>query len=654
MKKIMLALVRASLGTPKTFIALFLGLGILLSLGIGQIQVDNRIEIWFPKKSPALQQFESDRKLLGEDRSLALGFALDHGSALQAAAQIQSILAQDSSVSQVQFPLSQGMADAQTVAQSQQALISRADSLSFRILLTPKSSWTEKDLDRLQALGQKIADSKQMQFHMLGIDWVNTAVNRSSTQESGLYTGLCYGLIVALLLLVLGWNRTIPITLVALVWTLCSTMGAFGWTQTALNIVSLIVPVLVLITSVAGLVHLSKAWREHGPKPEHLALILEASFWSMLTTALGLLSTCLSSMPVLQQFGAFAALGVFLGWVSLWALALPLCQILRTPYGNSKIQFLDRSSAKAAYGLAHFSLKNPVYISLGFGVLIVISILGLQKLRADNQASSYLPKDHPVIHALHWHEEHFGPSQSLRLELKGQLQNLPQLLELYQKVPAWSLHALLPSHSGSTWAQGALLDAPASQQKKRIELLDSLAQTQQIQIRPSGYLPLSIEMSDLVVQGQIQSLALAFGLIFPLIGWMLGGWRILIAAIFPNLIPVLFTLGVMGFAHIPLDIGTSILGALLLGLVVDNTLHLILHWRAQGMGTGSISRVYQNLGPSMLQSTLLLLIGFSVLSFADVSSLKNFGILISLGFGCGLLCEMLLTPLCMKWASRHD
>lgn len=654
MKKIMLALVRASLGAPKTFVALFLCLGMILGLGIGQIQVDNRIEIWFPKESPTLKQFESDRNLLGEDRTLALGFALSQGSVPAMSAKIQTLLAQDSAVSQVQFPLSPGMADPQTVALSRQALISAQDSLSFRILLSPKTSWTEKDLDRLQALGQKIADSNQMQFHMLGIDWVNTAVNRSSTQESGLYTGLCYGLIVALLLVVLGWNRTIPITLVALVWTLCSTMGAFGWTHTALNIVSLIVPVLVLITSVAGLVHLSKAWREHGPKAEHLALILEASFWSMLTTALGLLSTCLSSMPVLQQFGAFAALGVFLGWISLWALALPLCQILRTPYGPSKIQFLDRICSNTAFGLAQFSLHRPGLISLGFGILVMISLLGLQKLRADNQASSYLPHQHPVIQALHWHEDHFGPSQSLRLELKGQTQNLPQLLGLFQKVPSWNLHAILPPASGAVWIEGALLDAPASKQKERIDQLDSLAQSLQMELRPSGYMPLSIEMSDLVVQGQIQSLALAFGLIFPLIGWMLGGWRILIAAIFPNLIPVVFTLGVMGFAHIPLDIGTSILGALLLGLVVDNTLHLILHWRAQGMGSGSISQVYQNLGPSMLQSTLLLLIGFSVLSFADVSSLKNFGILISLGFGCGLLCEMLLTPLCMKWASRHN
>lgn len=649
--KFFVQLTQWSLRSPKTILCLGLVLAFCSLWGLMQTKVDNRIEIWFPKDSPALQNFEKDRQELGEDRIFALGFS--HSATQnphELAFKFTQVLGRDSATSSIDFPLSPGMAP-DSLVQKSQFLIGKEHS--FRLLLHPRHSWSEKDLERIAHIADSLAQQNQLQFYPLGVDWLNRAVNLSSTQESGLYTGLCYGLIFTLLIAALGLNRRMGFSLIALVWTLIVSLSLFGLSHTPLNIVSLIVPVLVLITSVAALVHLNKAWREKPGDLQHLALILEASFWSMLTTALGLLSTCLSSMPVLQQFGAFAAAGVLLGWISLLVIALPLLQIFPPKDSGTQRTGQDSFWSGISHALATLSLRRPGLMLCFFGLLVLLSLFGLRNLKADNQASSYLPAKHPALSALHWHEQEFGPSQSLRLELKGNAVNLSSLLMQMStldqiQVQSWRILG------DRIWVELGTYDAPASTHQKTIDELNLMAQRYDFTLRASGYLPLSIEMSNLVVKGQVQSLLMAFGLIFPLIGLMLGGWRVLLAAVLPNLIPVVVTLAAMASLGIALDIGTAILGALLLGLVVDNTLHLILHWKARGMTPTSILQVYKDLGPSMIPSTLILLCGFSVLSFAEVSSLRSFGLLISIGFGTGLICEMLLTPLCLSWIAKKE
>jgi hypothetical protein len=90
----------------------------------------------------------------------------------------------------------------------------------------------------------------------------------------------------------------------------------------------------------------------------------------------------------------------------------------------------------------------------------------------------------------------------------------------------------------------------------------------------AGYGRLFADMQDLLVIGQIQSFGWAFVLIFVLLVLL---WRSPTAALIcliPNLAPLYFIIVVMGITGIPLDMATSVIAGVVLGITVDDTIHL--------------------------------------------------------------------------------
>ena len=78
-----------------------------------------------------------------------------------------------------------------------------------------------------------------------------------------------------------------------------------------------------------------------------------------------------------------------------------------------------------------------------------------------------------------------------------------------------------------------------------------------------------------ILKDQINSLALAFVVIFLLIAGILRSGFLSILAIILNGIPVAVVLGFMGATGIKLDVATVTIAAALLGIVVDDTVHIL-------------------------------------------------------------------------------
>ena len=86
-------------------------------------------------------------------------------------------------------------------------------------------------------------------------------------------------------------------------------------------------------------------------------------------------------------------------------------------------------------------------------------------------------------------------------------------------------------------------------------------------------------IQDYLVDSQIRSLTLAFFIITVLMFALLGNWRLAVFALIPNVTPVLVGLGAMGVFGIDLTPGTVMVAAIVMGLVVDDTVHFLLGLR---------------------------------------------------------------------------
>ncbi len=166
-------------------------------------------------------------------------------------------------------------------------------------------------------------------------------------------------------------------------------------------------------------------------------------------------------------------------------------------------------------------------------------------------------------------------------------------------------------------------------------------------IEATGYLPLYVRIIDYTVASTISGLALAFAGVFLVLVVLLRSWRLVAAAVPPNLLAVATVFGVMGWTGIPLDIATATVGAIILGLAVDDTVHLLHRYQEAGGADTALAGA----GPAMVLTTAVLVLGFGVLLAAGSLSIVYFGVLITLAAAAALVADLLLLPLLLPHRS---
>ena len=116
---------------------------------------------------------------------------------------------------------------------------------------------------------------------------------------------------------------------------------------------------------------------------------------------------------------------------------------------------------------------------------------------------------------------------------------------------------------------------------------------------------------------------------------------------FATRLPVLLALGLIGWTGIPLDVATMTIAAIVLGLVVDDTVHL-LHRYVTAYGASSPVAAFRTsarqAGPRMAITTSVLAGGFLVLCLAQVKSIVWFGLLSSMAIAAAHAADLLALP----------
>ena len=147
------------------------------------------------------------------------------------------------------------------------------------------------------------------------------------------------------------------------------------------------------------------------------------------------------------------------------------------------------------------------------------------------------------------------------------------------------------------------------------------------------------------------SYMIAFAIISPLLILLIGNLRLGMAAIVPNLTPIVFILGVMGALGLPIDSVTLMIGSIALGLAVDDTIHFMHNFRRYFARSGDVEQAVvetlSSTGQALLLTTLVLSTGFFVYFFSTIMVLHNFGLLTAITIVVALLADVLLAPALM-------
>jgi predicted RND superfamily exporter protein len=146
-----------------------------------------------------------------------------------------------------------------------------------------------------------------------------------------------------------------------------------------------------------------------------------------------------------------------------------------------------------------------------------------------------------------------------------------------------------------------------------------------------------------------ESLIIAFGLVGLVVLILFRSIRAVFFTLLPNFFTLLLTGGIMGYFGIPLKPSTALIFSIALGIDGDNSIHLLAKFRQEMAANGrrvraAISTTLSEAGTSMIYTSIVLFLGFSVFAFSEFGGTKALGLLMSASLLITNFSNLILLP----------
>ncbi len=449
--------------------------------------------------------------------------------------------------------------------------------------------------------------------------------------------------------------RSVKSTILTLLVVLLSTIWVFGLMallKIPIYAVSTMIPVMLIAIGVAYAIHLYS----------HLQLYLrekpdagkkEASvdmlhyMWrpvgaTAITTAVGFISLLTSEVYPIKYFGLFTAFGVIMAM--LFSLILIPAGIM--VFGLPKVKKSRKSRPAKDTGLANnfvaALLKRKTATILITAAVIMVSIVGMQKIWINSSFLDKFEKDSDIVLTDRFVNEHFGGTTSINLVLdsegKKDVFKSPEVLKLADQMQhqlvseldvvgnSFSLadyikrmnkvmnadmeefntipddkdmiaqYLLLYEMSGDPENLNKVVDYEyakmnitfqlksdnSKELKSAMALIDSYEDDfaeHGVTLNYAGSGYKGLIFGDLILEGQIKSLLLSLLIVILLLSLMFKNFKIGLIGSVPIIITALISFGIMGFLNIPLNTTTALLSSIAIGIGIDYAVHFIEQYR---------------------------------------------------------------------------
>ena len=192
-------------------------------------------------------------------------------------------------------------------------------------------------------------------------------------------------------------------------------------------------------------------------------------------------------------------------------------------------------------------------------------------------------------------------------------------------------------------------------QKKADELFD----TASYHVTFTGSSVSFLEGSSFIIKGLKESIFWAFLLITLCMLYLFRSFRILVCSLIHNLIPLVVTAGVMGWAGIALKPSTVLVFSVALGIAIDVTIRFLINYKQelphlQNDVPHTLVQTIRHTGISIIYTSLVLIAGFIIFCLSDFGGTKALGWLTSLTLIVGTLTNLILLPVLILSTSKKQ
>lgn len=158
-----------------------------------------------------------------------------------------------------------------------------------------------------------------------------------------------------------------------------------------------------------------------------------------------------------------------------------------------------------------------------------------------------------------------------------------------------------------------------------------------------------LEGSRYILNGLKDSIMWAFLFIALCMLYLFRSARILFCSLIPNIIPLLITAGIMGWAGIPLKPSTVLVFSVALGIAIDVTIRFLVNYKQELPHNNydkkqTVIETIHSTGISIIYTSLVLIAGFVIFCFSSFDGTKALGWLTSITLITATFTNLVLLP----------
>jgi len=561
-------------------------------------------------------------------------------------------------------------------------------------------------------LQQAEADYPQIEFRLAGISMLNNAFPEASMSDGQKLIPLAFAvIIIALLFLLKGVSGTVA-TVILVLFSIVIGMGAGGHMGIQLSPPSASAPIIILTIAIAGAVHLlvtmlqeiHRGMNKHDAIVESMRVNFTPIFLTSITTALGFLSLNSSEAPPFADLGNLSTFGVLAAFV-LTVTFLPAMMFILPIKAK---HFVAGTSLMDKLGSFVVEKRRSLLLSLSVTVLVLLAMIPLNSLndifvnyfdesiefrRDTDYTTQNLTGTYSIAYSLDSGEKG-GVSEP---DFLAQVENFanwyrqqPEVMyvssitdtfkrlnknmhgddQSYYRLPdnrELAAQYLLLYEMSLPYGLDLNNQIDVAKQATKVNVvLQTISSNELLALEQRANAWLHQHAPELKTEGASPAIMFAHigkrniismlgGTTFALIMisliliLALRSFKYGLISLIPNLFPAGVAFGLWGMFVGEIGLALSVVTAMTLGIVVDDTVHFISKYmrarKEQGLDSPQAVRyAFRNVGVALWVTSAVLIAGFMILAQSAFALNAGMGLMTSIIIGIALVLDFLLLP----------
>lgn len=568
---------------------------------------------------------------------------------------------------------------------------------------------------RIKALLERHQAILPFKTYLAGNVTLEYELDKSARDNQLITTALMLAMISAILYFLFRRVNGVLLCLATIGLSSLWTTGFVGLLGLPLNFVTALMPPLILVVAVLDCIHIYSLYQAQAPShtPQEklrntIREVLLPCLVTGLTTVIGFGSLITSDMQVIRHFGIFAAFGIVAAlFIALAPLPLMLAFLPQSKQPADKVfSPLLARAVRLFTDAAIRSWRRNLVIGAG---IVIVGLAGFPRIFIETRPVDFYPRNSTIPREFYFFDAKFNGSTTMDLVLKGapgafaepaNLAMVEAFTDNARELPEGSVpisvvdylkkanqalnggdpkHFAIPETREAVEQIYLLLSANehfaslinadyssmlAHQQVKAVGSRNGKRLMARANALREKHFPAPIEsyfsgsnvvwmnMEFYIVKAQITGFSGALTITLLLI-LLLRSVKWGLISMIPNVFPIIGIFGVMGWFGIPLNMLTTTIASIAIGLAVDDTVHLMIHMRTATARGATIDEAIRTAfaltGPAVVSTSTVLTLGFWALCVTDFIPTRQFGFLGGLTFVFGMVGELMLLPAILKW-----